>query len=215
MIKAVLFDLDGTLLDTLPDIRGCINKMLRKFSYREITREETRRYIGEGARRLFERSLPEGVENAEECFDYYMKVYAECDSSLTHPFEGVTEMLRRYLEKGIKIGIVSNKPQAAVDHCVGQFFSEIPFDVVLGDGGMFPCKPDPSYALYAAMKLRVPVSECAFVGDGETDAQLALNAGMFGVSVLWGYRTREELAAAGARRFASNIGELEKMIENA
>ncbi len=84
-----------------------------------------------------------------------------------------------------------------------------------GDSGNFPCKPDPSLAQYAALSLRVPFEECVFVGDGETDAQTAINAGLKGVSVLWGYRTREQLEQAGATRFASTVNELENFLKNA
>ena len=211
MVKAVLFDLDGTLLDTLPDIQYVLNETLRKFDYPEITVEQTRAYIGEGAYRLVERALPANAENMEEVFEYFKGVYASCNNEHTRPFDGVMDLLARLKAQGVKLAIITNKPQAATEECVKQFFPGI-FDFVAGDGGLFPCKPDPSLARYAALNLRVSPAECTFVGDGETDALTAKNAGMFGVSVLWGYRSKEQLEAVGAKRFASSFEELEKIV---
>lgn len=213
MIKAVIFDLDGTLLDTLPDIQFVLNETLKKFGYPEITREQARAYIGEGARRLVERALPSGAENTEEFFEYFKTVYASCNNKHTRPFEGITELLARLKAQGVKLAIITNKPQAATEECVKQFFAGV-FDFVGGDGGLFPVKPDPSYARYAALTLRVSPAECVFVGDGETDVLTAKNAQMQGVSVLWGYRTREQLEKVGAARFAQSAEELGKILQN-
>lgn len=213
MVKAVLFDLDGTLLDTLPDIRFVLNETLKKFGYPEITVEDARAYIGEGAYRLVERALPAGAENTEECFEYFKTVYASCNNRKTRPFEGVMDLLARLRAQGVKIAIITNKPQAATEECVKQFFPDT-FDFVAGDGGLFPCKPDPSLAQYAALSMHVSPAECAFVGDGETDVLTAINAKMKGVSVLWGYRTREQLEAVGAKRFVETVEELGKILQN-
>ena len=110
-------------------------------------------------------------------------------------------------------GVVTNKPQDAAENVLGQFFPEGFFDFIGGDSGLFPCKPDPSLARYAALSLRLAPGECAFVGDGEPDAKVALNAGMCGVSALWGYRTREQLEKAGATRFAADYKDLQKILE--
>lgn len=213
MVKAVLFDLDGTLLDTLPDIMFVLNETLRKFSYPEITIGQTRDYIGEGAYRLVERALPAGAENIEECFEYFKKVYASCKNRNTRPFEGIMDLLASLKAQGVKLAVITNKPQGATEECVKQFFPDM-FDFVAGDGGLFPCKPDPSSAQYAALSMRVAPAECVFVGDGETDALTAVNARMKGVSVLWGYRTREQLEAAGATRFVQTVEELGKILQN-
>ena len=213
MLKAILFDLDGTLLDTLPDIRYVLNETLRRFHYPEISVEQTRAYIGEGALRLVERALPENAENVEECFEYFKKVYAECNNTHTKPFAGIKEMLASLKARGVKIAVITNKPQAATEECVKQFFPDT-FDFVGGDGGLFPVKPDPTYARYAALSMRVSPAECAFVGDGETDVLTAINAEMKGIAVLWGYRTREELERAGAKRFVTSVEELGKILQN-
>ncbi len=215
MVKAVLFDLDGTLLDTVEDIRACVNAMLKKFGYPQVSREVVFRSIGDGVRELVERVVPADAKNKEECLSYFSGLYAGGDNRYTRVFEGEKEFLLRLAARGVKLAVITNKMQSAADNCISQFLSEIPFDFIGGETGMFPCKPDPSLALYAALKMHVPPAACAFVGDGEPDARTAINAGMFGVSCLWGYRTREQLEKAGAVRFAHSFDELEKILENA
>lgn len=211
MIKAVLFDLDGTLLDTLDDIAARVNEMLRRFSYPEISREEVQEYIGDGAVRLVERALPRGADNLDECFAFFKEHFVHSDNALTKPFAGEKEALNSLRARGLKLGIVTNKTQGATERLVAKFFPDT-FDFVGGDSGNFPCKPDPTLALFAALSLRVSPAECLFVGDGETDVLTALRAGMHGVSCLWGYRTREQLIRAGAKEFAENFADLEKFL---
>ncbi len=212
MIKAILFDLDGTLLNTLPDIRRHLNDALTAHGFPEIDFETAKQCIGDGARKLVERALPAGAPFSEEVFEDFSRRYAANDNSLTCFYDGEKEFLDRLVARGIKFGIVTNKPQDATLGCVEKFFKEYPLAFVSGDSGAFPCKPDPSLALYAALTMRTPVGECAFVGDGETDVGTALNGGMFGVSTLWGYRSKSELEKAGATRFAYNFEELEKIL---
>lgn len=212
MIKAVLFDLDGTLLDTVRDIHACVNDMLLKFSYPLITIEQTRAYVGNGARRLIERALPKGVANFGECYSYYRKRFAEDESALTALFPDEERVLNAIRARGWKIAVITNKPQDATERVVRRFFPQGFFDFVGGDSGRFPCKPDPALTLFAADRLGALPEECAFVGDGETDVFTAQNARMTGVSALWGYRTREQLQSAGATRFASDFSELQNIL---
>lgn len=211
MTQAVFFDLDGTLLDTLPDIHTVLNETCAQFGYPALTLEQTKRYVGEGARRLIERALPAGAPNADACFEWFKTHYAESDNSQTKPYEGVPALLQELKRRGLKLAVVTNKPQGATEHTIGKFFPGL-FDFVGGDSGMFPCKPDPSLARYAALTLRASPAESAFVGDGEPDVLTAKNAGMRGISVLWGYRTREELSKVGAREFVSSAEELLKKL---
>lgn len=214
MVRAVIFDLDGTLLDTVEDIRAHVNAMLRLFGYPEITLEQTRAYIGDGAHKLVERALPRGAENAEECYGYFRRIFAESDNSLTHLFAGEKEALGELCSRGVKLAVVTNKPQNAADGCMKKFFSDIPFAFVGGDTGEYPCKPDPALTLRAVRMLGAEPADCAFVGDGETDVKTARNAGIRGVSCLWGYRSREQLERAGAVRFAADFSDLQKILEN-
>ena len=212
MVKAILFDLDGTLLNTLPDIRRHLNDALTAHGYPAIGEEQAKRCIGDGARALVARAFPEGVEFDEEVFEDFSKRYANNDNSCSCLYDGEEEFLKRLVERGVKFGIVTNKPHAATLGCVEKFFKDYPLEFVKGETGDFPCKPDPALARYAALSMRVPIKECAFVGDGETDALTAINAEMFGVSTLWGYRTKEQLKEAGATRFATTFEELEKIL---
>lgn len=215
MLKAVLFDLDGTLLDTIGDIRYHVNGMLRKFGYPEISPEQAKAYVGNGARKLIERALPANAENFDECFRYYKQRFARSENANTRLFDGETEFLSRLKTSGVRLAVITNKPQDATEGCLKKFFPQDLFDFVAGDSGTFPCKPDPSLARYAALSMRVAPAECAFVGDAETDVLTAKNAGMFGVSVLWGYRTKEQLLQAGAVRFAETFADLEKILKKA
>ena len=213
MIKAVLFDLDGTLLDTVPDIQASVNDMLRRHGYPEIDYAQTCAYVGDGAKMLIERALPEGAPDLDACYEDFRVHFAASKNELTRLYPDEMETLSALRARGLKIGVVTNKPQDAAENVLGQFFPEDFFDFIGGDSGLFPCKPDPSLARYAALSMRVSPADCAFVGDGETDARVAQNAGMQGVSVLWGYRTREQLEAAGAKVFVKDFPELQKFLE--
>lgn len=210
-MQAVLFDLDGTLLHTLPDIALCLNETLKLFRYPVCTDEQVRRFVGDGAEKLIERALPEGANNAEEVYRKFRELYGRSSHALTRPYEGIEELLRELKGRGVKLAVITNKPQEATVSSVGKFFKGV-FDYIGGDSGMFPVKPDPAHARYCALTLRVPIKECVFVGDGEPDVRTAKSAGMRSVSALWGYRTREELLLAGATEFASSPEELQKIL---
>ena len=218
MLKAVFFDLDGTLLDTVGDIRAYVNDMLRAFSYPEITEVQARAYVGDGARKLIESSVPKNVANAanvDECYRYFSERFAASENSRTTLFEGEMEVLSALKARGVKLAVITNKPHDATIGSLKKFFPEGTFDYIGGDSGMFACKPDPSHTRFAALTMRVAPRECVFVGDGETDVRTAKNAGMRCISVLWGYRTREQLEKAGAGEFVTSFAELGKILENA
>ncbi len=213
MLKAVFFDLDGTLLDTVPDIMACVNASLAAFGYPEITYAQTCSYVGDGAKKLIERALPAGCADVDAVYGHFRTAFAADQSERTRLYPDEKEVLSFLKTKGLRLGVVTNKPQDAARNVLSKFFPAGFFDFVGGDTGMFPCKPDPSLARYAAMTLRIPPAACAFVGDGEPDARVARNAGMQGVSALWGYRTRAQLEGAGATRFAASFQELQKILE--
>lgn len=213
MLKAVLFDLDGTLLDTLPDLCACMNEALEKFGYPPITIEQTKKYVGNGGRLFAERSLPESARaRTDEFYAEYCKIHVSCGNLRTklYPFE--EECLSALRSCGIRLAVVTNKSQAAADVLKDTLLKPFAFDAVLGNRVGLPVKPDPAGALLVLKELGADPSEAAFVGDGETDVQTAKNAGMRSVSVLWGYRSRQELAEAGAERFATDYRQLAEIL---
>ena len=214
MLKAVLFDLDGTVLDTLPDLNACMNEALARFGCPAITLEQTRRYVGNGGLLFATRALPEERRKEAEHFykDVYCPVHLRCKNERTKPFAGEKECLAALRARGIRLGIVTNKSQAAADLLARTLLAPFGFSAVFGNRDGVPVKPDPALARMALEALGASAAEAAFVGDGETDVQTAKNAGMRGVSVLWGYRTREELSAAGASVFARTFAELQDIL---
>lgn len=214
MLKAVLFDLDGTVLDTLPDLNACMNEALRQFGCPPITPEMTRRYVGNGGLLFAERALPQEKKAEAEHFyrDIYCPVHFRCRNELTKPFPHERECMDALRKAGIRLAVVTNKSQRAADELGATLLKPYGFEAVFGNRDGIPVKPDPASSLMVLDMLGVKPEDAAFVGDGETDVQTAENAGMRQVSVLWGYRTEKELAAAGAVRFARDFSELQKIL---
>lgn len=213
MYKTVIFDLDGTLLDTSRDICKVLNDTLAHFFLPPISLEKTVEYVGNGAKLLVERAIPQSVKgNFDEIYAYYGKHFAACDNALTCLYEGEDEVLKSLKEAGVKLAIVTNKPQDATEGVYKKHLAKYGFDIVAGNTAKFPLKPDPSLTLDIAKRTGAKISECLFVGDGETDVQTAKNAGMDGVSVLWGFRTRSQLEKAGAEVFVESYEQLQKII---
>lgn len=211
MLEAVFFDLDGTLCDTVPDIQAALNGALEAYGYPAVTYAQTVAFVGNGAAKLVERATPNGADRAA-VLAKFAELYAQSDNALTAPYEGMPELIRSLKERGVKLAVITNKLQESTEKVIAKFFPDL-FDFVGGDSGMFDCKPDPALTRYAALTLRVAPKNCVFVGDGETDVFTARNAGMVGVSTLWGYRSREVLTGAGARFFAESVSDLEKFLE--
>ena len=213
MYKLVIFDLDGTLLDTLPDLQAVLNYCLKMSALPEISLDDTKKFIGNGAKKLVERAV--GADNAElveEVYRNYNKYFAQCDNNLTRLFEGVDGLLKRLKDLNIKLAILSNKPQYGVTSAYQKFLSEYRFDAVLGQTDGVPLKPDPSVTLEIINIFGLRREECLFVGDGETDVLTAKNAGVNCVSVLWGYRTLKQLEEVGAKTFVKDCDELLNLI---
>ena len=210
MLKAVLFDLDGTVLDTLPDLNACMNEALEKFGCPPVTSEQTRRYIGNGGLLYAARALPENRRGDAEYFykNVYCPILFRSKNERTKPFAGEAACMAALERAGIKRAVVTNKSQRAADELGETLLKPYGFSVIFGNRDGVPVKPDPTSARMVLEALGVSPAEAAFVGDGETDVQTAKNAGMRSVSVLWGYRTKEELADAGAERFAESFAVL-------
>ena len=213
MYKAVIFDLDGTLLDSLNDILHVLNNTLKHFGLPEISREQAQKYIGNGARELVRLAIgSDKADRLDEILVYYKERYAQSDNGLSSLYDGEEATLYALKEKGVKIAILTNKPHAAAMRANAIFFEKFGFDLILGQTDGIALKPAPDAVFKIIKELRVDKKECLFVGDGETDVLTAKNAGMDCVSVLWGYRTKEQLQAAGATRFAENFKELQSEI---
>lgn len=208
--KVLIFDLDGTLLDTLPDIAENINKMLSKYGYPKRTYAEMRKFIGCGAKNLVKNSIGVPLTEAEleERLEFYNKIYTASSSPMTKLFDGVSDMLVELKKRGYKLAILTNKPQSTTDRVVKEHLSLFEFDAVVGQRQGVKIKPDKEAAVKIMNLLGCSPKNTYMIGDGETDALTAINAGINGISVLWGYRDKNELEAAGAKTFVSAPKEL-------
>ena len=202
MIKLIIFDLDGTLADTLDDIGDGVNRMLGDFDLPLLTRKDVQANINNGPRELIRRSLPEKYRNDEEFVSKALAVYKGyynlCYCNKTALYPGVKEALLSLSEKGIKLAVLSNKQDEAVKVIVSSLLPDIPFACVLGQGE-FPTKPCPDAVINIMNTVGVSPEETAFVGDSNVDVQTALNSGTYPVGVTWGYRDKDVLLNAGAR----------------
>ena len=198
MIRAVLFDLDGTLTDTLEDIADAMNRALRLNGLPEWPVEAYRYLVGDGAKKLAERAVRERQELALAVQREYQAYYETHTRIKTQPYAGVTEMLRALQSRGVPMAVFPNKPDADTKGVVSYFFPDICFTEIRGQVEAIPVKPDPAGALLTAEKLGVLPGEVLYLGDTSTDMQCALNAGMHPVGALWGFRTEEELRTSGA-----------------
>lgn len=204
MIRAVLFDLDGTLTDTLADIADAMNRSLRLHDLPQWPLDAYRYLVGDGAKKLAERAVRERQELALSVQREYQAYYQEHTRVKTQPYEGVREMLQELQARGIPLAVFSNKPDADTKNVVAHFFPEIQWAVVRGQVEGVPVKPDPAGAIAVADQLGVSPDEVLYLGDTSTDMRCALNTGMHPVGALWGFRTEEELRVSGAERLAAH-----------
>ena len=204
MNKTIIFDLDGTLLDTLTDIHEQMNLALKHFGYPERSYKEMRTFIGNGARKLVERSFGDLTEQTiQEKLDYYNKIYTACGSPKTGLYAGIDKVLISLKERGYKLAILTNKPQMTTDDVYKTYLEKFGFDKVVGQSGTVKCKPDKTATLKILQELDTLPENAYFIGDGETDIITAKNAGIKSIAVLWGYRDKEQLIDAGATTFAN------------
>ncbi len=207
--RAALFDLDGTLLDSLHDIGEAMNHALATQGLPVHPLADYRRFVGEGVRVLVARAVPQGREDSHEAvLASYKAFYAEHLLDHTRPYPGVREVLARLRGEGVKLAVLSNKPDAATRQLVAALLPEVRFGAIYGERAGVPRKPDPTAALGIAAELGVEPGDCAFIGDTAVDMETARAAGMYGVGVTWGFRGVEELQAHGARALAHSSDEL-------
>jgi phosphoglycolate phosphatase len=204
-VRAVLFDLDGTLLDTLEDLCDSVNRVLARNSFPPHPLDAYRYFIGDGAATLFTRALP--PDHREErtllrCLCQFREDYGINWNVKTRPYDGIPEMLDALVERGISLSVLSNKPHETTEKCVSGLLGRWSFDVVLGQREAVPKKPDPAGAQEIAGRIGIPPAAFVYLGDTGTDMRTARAAGMYPVGALWGFRPEEELRQQGARAFA-------------
>ncbi len=202
MQKGLIFDLDGTLVDSLTGIAKSLNYALRETGLPEHSLESVREFIGNGARILITRASPKDADEAllDRVENAFKSNYDATWPSGTFPYEGINEMLETLHSKGIPLTVLSNKPHPFTSTIVAQVFPQIDFKVVLGQLPGIPHKPDPSGALEIANLMGLLPQECTVIGDSTMDIETARNAGMQAIAVTWGYHDRDKLLAAGARQ---------------
>ena len=201
-MKAVIFDLDGTLLNTINTIEYYCNKALEKYGFDPIGADRYKLLVGNGATLLVERAMSETREWTKEEFDNvfaeYNKLYDADTLYLTEPYKNIVDMLHTLKDKGYKIAVLSNKPDFATGDVVRTIFGDGLFDIVRGGIEGVPLKPDPTAVFDIMAELGVGKDETIFVGDTKVDIATGKNAGLYSVGVLWGFRDEAELKEAGA-----------------
>jgi phosphoglycolate phosphatase len=213
---ATVFDLDGTLLDTLRDLADTVNHVLSERNFPTHAIDEFREFVGDGARMLVTRALPERARRPdiiEECLTAFRAEYRRSWKRTTMPYPGVPEMLDALTLWGIKKAVLSNKPHEFTQQCVAELLSRWDFDAVTGQREGIPLKPEPTGALDIARRLQIDPAACLYVGDSGVDMQTARSAGMYAVGVLWGYRSADELEARGAHMVIRHPQDLVAFIE--
>lgn len=200
--RAIIFDLDGTLLDTLEDIATAFNRVLRTHGFPEHPVAEYRTFVGDGVGTLVVRAMPREAQRSEltqQCIAQYRHFYTTNPNEKTRPYPGIIETLDMLKKNAVPIAVLSNKPQSEVERCVKTYLSGYSFHQIIGQNPHVPLKPDPWGALHIAQQLAIKPQETVFMGDTGTDMKTASAAGMIPAGVLWGFRSKEELIENGAK----------------
>lgn len=213
MTKAVIFDLDGTLLNTLGDLTAAVNHGLAACGLPARTEAQVRGYVGDGVKELIARACPADAEESTKAavLAAYLPYYAAHNMDLTAPYEGVMDLLAELRQNGVKIAVVSNKHDAGVQALCAHYFDGLS-DLAVGGSDARPLKPAPDSLLYAIEQLGVTPDEVWYVGDSVQDILTARNAGVKCVAVTWGFQDRPRLAAENPTRLADNAEELRQTV---
>ena len=214
--EAILFDLDGTLLDTLEDLGNAANRVLEKYDFPTHPLDTYRYFVGDGAAVLMKRALPENKRDIDiigVCVQTFREEYGKSWNVKTRPYDGVPEMLDALSTHGLKMAVLSNKPDEFTKRCVTEFLPKWNFDMVLGQSNLMPLKPDPKGALEIARCLNIIPSHFIYLGDTAIDMKTAIAAGMYPVGALWGFRTGKELLESGARALIKRPQEILNLLD--
>ena len=214
--KLLIFDLDGTIADTLYSIRDAVNMCMEHFGFEERSYSEVRAAVGNGARLLILRSIPAEVaddaERAEEIYKYFQSCYSITYNRIDGCYKGMYEAMTELHARGYTLAVLSNKPDAYVKGIISSLFDEGVIPIAMGETDL-PRKPDPTAPLLIASELGAEPWQCAFIGDSEVDIKTAQNAGMTAVAVSWGFRDREDLLATNPDVLIDNPSELSSLFE--
>jgi phosphoglycolate phosphatase len=210
VIKGYIFDLDGTLLDTLDDLTFATNHVLLQYGYAQKTREEVRYLVGEGIKRLLEKATGHRAQSGqmEEMVGVFMEYYGSHLIVNTRAYAGIHQMLETLVSLNIPLAVFSNKSHEFTVQLIRHFFQDIPFCMIEGKRENVPAKPDPTGALCIIEAMKLPAAEVAFVGDTRTDMETSVNSGTFPIGVTWGFRPEAELLEYGAKMILNKPDEL-------
>ena len=194
--KLVIFDLDGTLLDTIDDLKEAVNHAMNLRGFPTFTRNEVMAMVGHGARNLMRKALPDGHKDddmVDAAYNDFKAYYITHIDVYTKPFPGIHDLLAKLHQEGVLLAVASNKFQEGTEHLIKEFFPEIPFVAILGNRPGCPLKPDPEIVEEVLRKAGVEKKDAVMVGDSDTDMETATNGGIKGIAVNWGYRNMKDL----------------------
>ncbi len=214
-INTIIFDLDGTLLNTLDDLTLSINFALKSFNYPIRTKEEIKSFVGNGIEKAMIKALPSKLKYENELsliIETFKKYYSSHAYEQTKPYNGIIEMLNNLKSKGYKLGVVSNKYDKAVKELCNYYFKDL-IQVAIGESKEIMKKPDPGGVLKVIKEFKDNIKSSIYIGDSEVDIATANNANIKCISVLWGFRDRVILEKAGGKNFVTTPDEIIKIIE--
>ena len=212
--NSVVFDLDGTLLDTLGDLRDSVNFALEKNNLPKRTTEEIRSFVGNGIRLLIERSVPENtpIEITDKCFSEFKEYYKDHSAILTKAYDGVIDLLTTLKEKGVKIAVVSNKADFAVKTLMEDYFKYL-YDCAYGERAGFMRKPAPDGVFAAINEMGADVKDTVYIGDSEVDVETSKNAKLPCIAVTWGFRDKKVLESLNPEYIVDSTSDILRIIE--
>lgn len=216
MKKLVIFDLDGTLLNTIADLAAATNYALQAYGYPTHDTDAYRFFVGNGINKLFERALPEGTrskENVLKIRSLFVPYYNEHNADLSRPYPGIENLLETLQKKGYMLAVASNKYHEATQKLIKQYFPRINFLAILGQRENIPAKPDPQVVYEIMEKAGVERNEIVYIGDSSVDMQTGANAGVTTIGVCWGFRPRTELEAYNPSLIAEQAEDILHFLE--
>ena len=206
--KLIIFDLDGTLLDTIDDLGAAVNHAMRLKGFPLHTRDEYMKMVGHGARNLMRQALPECHKDddmVEAAYNDFKVYYTDHIDIHTQPFPGIQDLLTTLHQEGVLLAVASNKFQEGTEHLIKEFFPDIPFVAILGNRPDFPLKPNPEVVGEVLQKADVKREEAVMVGDSETDMETAANGGIQSIAVGWGYRNMNDVPGLTVANSANEL----------